>query len=312
MLPLKAVMAVLLVADHLTFHVDAGWLRPFREIGAPIVSIFFFISGFGLMRSYSTRGASYLDGFFRKRIWKVLLPALVALALFYIFDWNWSRDFIGEFRDLFTKGQPILPYSWFVVAIILFYVSFWLIFRYLPEKLHLAGLVSAGIILGGGSNCIGIRQMLVGVQSRFSRRSILREVRTGDIAEMAFGWHKGVDCHRCNGGRIPGILSAGQPIPVPCLLCVHSPGGCNDGQRPSPRKNRLETGRIHRRDRIRDIPVPGHSDGVPSFGHRLPCIGSGLYHRSLHSYHSPRLERKSDLHAADGEGKTIRRDVIVH
>ena len=155
MLPLKAVMAVLLVADHLTFHVDAGWLRPFREIGAPIVSIFFFISGFGLMRSYSTRGASYLDGFFRKRIWKVLLPALVALALFYIFDWNWSRDFIGEFRDLFTKGQPILPYSWFVVAIILFYVSFWLIFRYLPEKLHLAGLVSAGIILGGAAIALG-------------------------------------------------------------------------------------------------------------------------------------------------------------
>lgn len=44
MVVLKAALTLLIVADHLTFHVDAAWLFPFRKIGAPIVAVFLFIS----------------------------------------------------------------------------------------------------------------------------------------------------------------------------------------------------------------------------------------------------------------------------
>ena len=64
----KALMALLIVADHLNFFLDLGWLRPARELGAPIVSMFFFISGFGLVRSYQGQGPAYLKSFIGKKL----------------------------------------------------------------------------------------------------------------------------------------------------------------------------------------------------------------------------------------------------
>ena len=137
--PLKAAMALLIVADHLTFQVDLLWLRPFRELGAPIVSVFFFISGYGLMKSFQAKGSGYLNGFWRKRIWKVILPSLIALAFYYLLTWQ-SRDYLNDFKLLFTHGCPLLPSSWFVEVIVLEYIGFWATFKFLPSKVRLPAI----------------------------------------------------------------------------------------------------------------------------------------------------------------------------
>ena len=131
--PLKAAMALLIVADHLTFQVNLAWLRPFRELGAPIVSVFFFISGYGLMKSVQAKGICYLDGFWKKRIWSVILPSLIALAFYYFLTWQ-PRDYLNDIKLLFTKGCPLLPLSWFVEVIVLEYIGFWAAFKFLPTK----------------------------------------------------------------------------------------------------------------------------------------------------------------------------------
>lgn len=133
-LPLKALLAILIVADHLTFWMGASWLTPFRELGAPIVSVFLFISGFGLMKSYMNKGAEYLDGFVRRRIWSVILPALVALAAYWLICFDPQRDYIRSIGLLFTHGVPLLPYSWYVATIVVLYLMFFLSFRYVPER----------------------------------------------------------------------------------------------------------------------------------------------------------------------------------
>lgn len=143
---LRASLALLIVADHLTFWTDAAWLRPFRELGAPIVSLFLFISGYGLMKSYMSRGKAYLDGFFRKRLWKVILPSLLALAVYWIICFDPSRDYVASMKLLLTNGVPLLPYSWYVAAIVILYLAFYVCFRFLPRKFASIGVVVLSVV----------------------------------------------------------------------------------------------------------------------------------------------------------------------
>lgn len=139
MLPLKAVLSLLIVADHLTFSVDASWLMPFRKWGAPIVSLFFFISGYGLYKSYLAKGEKYLQGFFKRRILKVIVPALVVMGLYYLICWK-SHDVAAEVRSWIVFGSLPLPNFWFVEVIVFFYISFWLSFKFFSGRWKMAAL----------------------------------------------------------------------------------------------------------------------------------------------------------------------------
>ena len=131
---LKAVMALMLVADHLTFHVSSPLLAPMRETGAPIVSIFLFLSGYGLAKSYENKGQAYLGTFLKHRVWRVLLPALLALLFYYILLWNPNRNYWDELRQMVLYGSPMLPYSWFVPVIIYLYLVWYLAYRYVGAR----------------------------------------------------------------------------------------------------------------------------------------------------------------------------------
>ncbi len=141
----KALMALLIVADHLNFFLDLGWLKPARELGAPIVSMFFFISGFGLVRSWQSKGPAYLNSFLRKKFLRIVLPALFALAAYYLLLWNPGRDYPGEWKNLLLYGTPVLPFSWFAEAIVFFYLVYYCSFRFLKGKWRAAGLMTGTI-----------------------------------------------------------------------------------------------------------------------------------------------------------------------
>lgn len=124
--PLKGVLSILIVAHHITFEVDCLWLSPFHFWGAPIVSIYFFISGYGLMRSYATKGNNYLKGFLYHRIFRVvIIPFLLALVLYRCLVPDLS-PIIEAVQLLIFKGLTALPHSWYVFAIIVFYVFFYI------------------------------------------------------------------------------------------------------------------------------------------------------------------------------------------
>ena len=120
----KALMALLIVADHLNFFLDLGWLKPARELGAPIVSVFFFISGFGLVRSWQNKGPQYLKNFLLSKFLRIVLPALLALAAYYLLLWNPGRNYLSGWKNLALYGTPILPFSWFAEAIVFFYLTY--------------------------------------------------------------------------------------------------------------------------------------------------------------------------------------------
>lgn len=87
-LPLRGIMAIGIVLHHVALRVDAAtpdspwWLSQFCSWGAPIVSVFFFMSGYGLLVSLKSKGTLYLDGFLKKRLSKVVLPLVLCSVVY--------------------------------------------------------------------------------------------------------------------------------------------------------------------------------------------------------------------------------------
>ncbi|WDF68346.1 acyltransferase family protein [Sphingobacterium oryzagri] len=127
---LKGILSILIILSHINFHADLPIFLTITAWGGTKVALFFFISGYGLMASYLQKGASYLDGFLFKRLWKVVKPLFIVtisfLLLYYLDTGTFKGDLLNE---LITKGMTPLPYSWFAYAIIVFYLFFFLAFK---------------------------------------------------------------------------------------------------------------------------------------------------------------------------------------
>lgn len=145
-LTIKGVLAIVIVLDHLSYSLSSPVLNMFRECGAPAVSMFLAISGFGLYKSYSQKGKEYLNGFLTKRIWKIILPALLAMALYYLVLWNPERNILEDVKNTFIHGSPPLPQLWFVIEITMFYLFFWVAFSLLGER-GIYGLVAGAVLI---------------------------------------------------------------------------------------------------------------------------------------------------------------------
>lgn len=138
--PLRGLLAIGIVLHHLSLRLveaspDCHWIwLQFSFWGAPIVAVFFFLSGYGLMVSLITKGQEYLDGFLKKRLLKIVLPLVLCSIVFeatsITFFWG------GQIAD-FRKDWPFLPNCWFCVTIIIYYFAFYitaLLFKSSPIK----------------------------------------------------------------------------------------------------------------------------------------------------------------------------------
>lgn len=143
---LKAIMAVLIVVHHLSLQ-GIPFLHTFHSWGAPIVSLFLFLSGYGLMKSLCMKGNVYLSDFFKHRIVKgIVIPFLIAWAIYRILNIVSLPNIFKELEELIYDGRTILPHSWFVFAILYFYVSFYISYKYFNSKVSFLVLIALIIL----------------------------------------------------------------------------------------------------------------------------------------------------------------------
>ena len=111
------------------------------------VGVFFFLSGYGLLRQYRSRGEDYLDGFLCRRVLSTfLIMALVIVMkagyqylLFREFDWKLClRSFLF--------GKTALAYGWFFQAILLLYLLFYLVYLFASRASLRIVLIALGMI----------------------------------------------------------------------------------------------------------------------------------------------------------------------
>lgn len=144
---LKGFLALGIVFHHLSQWVTTGTeFSNFGYMGTYIVSVFFFLSGYGLYVQ-NERKESYLDNFLVKRLSKILIPLIIISSIYLIY-----RSINGQvlsssfFIDLFKKGSTVIYNGWFVDIIILMYIFFYISFRMFSDK-TIAILVNTVLII---------------------------------------------------------------------------------------------------------------------------------------------------------------------
>lgn len=81
---MKGVAAILIVFSHAHYYIpNLGVLKIFKPFGYIGVSLFFFCSGYGVMKKYSL-DSRYMDGFLQKRFKGVYLPYIVTTVLWFV------------------------------------------------------------------------------------------------------------------------------------------------------------------------------------------------------------------------------------
>lgn len=140
---LQGYTALLIMCHHLGQKTCAPWHKPnvivhgldlFVNYGFYFVGIFLFCSGYGLYKSVTSK-ENYLKGFFVKRV----LPIIIT---FYTVNWLYIpiRMLLGEKMEthkliLYISGFKFAnTNSWFMVAAPIFYMIFYICFRFIKSN----------------------------------------------------------------------------------------------------------------------------------------------------------------------------------
>lgn len=149
--PLRGLLAIGIILHHLSLTyqfnecINAFRISPvfyFREMGGPIVAIFFLITGYGLSKSLQTKGTSYLSGFLKKRLGKILPEFLLFTVLALLFSDLTGAVSLSEAAHKMATGYPPLLFSWFMYAIVYVYLAF-----YLSALISTSDCLRTGIVL---------------------------------------------------------------------------------------------------------------------------------------------------------------------
>lgn len=155
--PLRGWMALLVLLHHIAQQTESGrLLRSFLYLGQLPVSVFFFLSGYGLMRAAMTK-RDYGDRFLQRHLLPLLAQLLAVLGLFRL-----VYAALGEFPEPFAllrlifTGDPILVILWYLPVLGLFYLAAGLCLRLFPGRPGALLAVTAGFCLLYQGLCLAL------------------------------------------------------------------------------------------------------------------------------------------------------------
>lgn len=160
---LKGAAATGIILHHLTQNVTQYGSHPlgpvtfFNEIGILFTSIFFFLSGYGLIRSYISK-EDYICSFLQKRLPHVLIPFFVSNVIYYLglgIYFGYLNDFYHGHADSALDALVSLSgfllintNTWFLVEITILYLLFYLIYtKVKKEDAKLKWMFAASLLL---------------------------------------------------------------------------------------------------------------------------------------------------------------------
>lgn len=158
---MKAMAIIMVVICHVGTTLFGRLFNPFGGIG---VSTFLILSGYGLMESFKQHG---LDGFWRKRLSRVLVPYLIFLLVY------------CAYRMVSNGEFPIFNLRyWFVEYIVIWYVLFYFIMKYCPKCKWILLSIAAIVI-------IWVMPCLQAQQSLCFMAGILISEKKDDVASIS-------------------------------------------------------------------------------------------------------------------------------
>ena len=129
---IRAVIPTVIVLHHCALYFDVEALFPLKRAGNYLISVFFFISGYGVESAINNK-ANYLTSFWKKRGLSIMIPYIISLVLYfvvYILIHDGQFNFKNDIVDNFKNSGTFLSYSWFIYVIIICYFVFYVCHRY--------------------------------------------------------------------------------------------------------------------------------------------------------------------------------------
>lgn len=138
---LQGVAAVGIVFHHLSQYITnygnvwKGPITIFSSMGILFTTIFFFCSGFGLMRSLQSK-PDYLKTFIRKRIPAVLIPFMISNVIYLLLVGMYfgSVNSVMEGLVCLFGLRLINTNTWFLVEIMILYLAFYFTHRFIKKS----------------------------------------------------------------------------------------------------------------------------------------------------------------------------------
>ena len=155
---LKAVFAFFVILSHiwakiaLDFNINNFFIhnlgRVFSIMGYISVSIFLFLSGYGLFYQYKTKGTSYIEKFPKRNILSLYVINICMILFYSLFYCCQGKIFsFNEYLQSFLFGNTIIPFGWYLQVAVLFYILFWISFKFTKSDKHKVSLLTALIII---------------------------------------------------------------------------------------------------------------------------------------------------------------------
>ena len=140
---LKAILPLIIIVHHI-YNL---WFKELEFIGAQgdiVMYIFFAMSGYGLTISY-IKNADYINGFLKKSLTKLFIPYIFTLILFIIYRYSQGIDQVELFK---SEGLcSLVPTSWFIWVLSLFYIFFYICFKYIKTNNRNKVLLTCFLVL---------------------------------------------------------------------------------------------------------------------------------------------------------------------
>ncbi|MDO4331534.1 MAG: acyltransferase family protein [Eubacteriales bacterium] len=134
-LPLRGFFMLLIVFHHISQQLThPGSLKLLQDSGLLFVSFFFFLSGYGLMKSH-LRNTDYFHVFFKRRYSKLLVPFFLCNLIYLGVDLLFGASYTPAFFIKCLLGLYLInTHAWFILTLALFYLFFFLIFRFVKKS----------------------------------------------------------------------------------------------------------------------------------------------------------------------------------
>ncbi len=151
---IKGILCIYVMLHNLGLDLENDWLKEVvcEHSGGVGVGLFFFLSAFGIIRSYQRRGNKYLIKLILVHIPKIWLVAVFINALTYLSFQRGSYEGVDLWLrilnfDIFNSFHRINRHGWYVASIIALYLIFALVYFICSKLKSENRLVIAGIVL---------------------------------------------------------------------------------------------------------------------------------------------------------------------
>jgi len=133
-LQLKAIAIIIVMIGHLITVNKTPLPNELRWIASFGVTIFLFLSGYGLMKSFEKNG---LNGFFKKRFLTVLAPFYIMTTFTYLINASGQSGIYDLLKTLtFTNLEMNIDGTmWYIYFISIWYIAFYVTARVLKSPL---------------------------------------------------------------------------------------------------------------------------------------------------------------------------------